>query len=140
MLQACSQTAWDHLTPAEQSRVSQEMVAQRAQRLLTGVLSSPQSLCLVADAGGPVAAYEVILIRPEEVSGILEGLKVDGWVAPGLRGMGLNRLMHQAAEDWCRRMGVGRMACVVSAHNRASMRATEKVGFETERLIQVKWL
>lgn len=140
MIRACTQTAWNHLNPSEQALISPDVVAQRAQTLLTGVLAAPASLCLVAEIGGQMAAYEVILVRPEEVSGIPEALKVDGWVAPHLRGMGLNRLMHQAAEDWCRRMGVKRMACVVATHNRSSLRATDKAGFATERVIRAKWL
>lgn len=140
MLRACTETAWNHLNPEEQARVSRGVVARRAQTLLTGVLRSPHSLCLIAEIGGQMAAYEVILIRPEEVSGIPEALKVDGWVTPHLRGRGLNRLMHQAVENWCRRMGVPRMACVVATHNHSSLRATDKAGFETERVIRAKWL
>lgn len=137
---AAAQTGWDHLTPAEQSLTTPEDVAHRAYHQTAQALSTPGAACFVAEGGGQVVAYELLLIRADETSGVLEGLKLDGWVHPGYRGRGLNRAMNQAGEDWCRKQGVRRMVTVVAAHNQASLSATEKTGFETVRLIRAKWL
>lgn len=137
---AAAQTGWDHLTPAEQSLTTPDDVARQAYHQTAQALSAPAAACFVAEGGGRVLAYELVLIRPDEISGILEGLKLDGWVHPAYRGRGINRAMNQAGEDWCRQHGARRMVTVVAAHNQASLSATEKTGFETVRLIRAKWL
>ncbi|MFZ5826316.1 MAG: GNAT family N-acetyltransferase, partial [Bacillota bacterium] len=84
--------------------------------------------------------YELVVLRPDETSGIVEGLKLDGWVHPAYRGRGLNRYMHQAGENWCRARGIRRMVSMIAAHNQSSLRATEKAGFQTVRVLRAKWL
>lgn len=140
LMAAASQTAWDHLSPAEQALTNRQEVTGRAYQQTAGVLSMPGSTCFVAEEAGQVVAYELVLIRPDDISGVPEGLKVDGWVHPAYRGRGLNQRMHQAGEDWCRQMGVRRMTTVVAAHNQASLSATDKSGFETVRVVRAKWL
>jgi GNAT superfamily N-acetyltransferase len=140
LLTATAQTGWDHLTPAEQRQTHPVEVGRRARDLLRQGLAYPHGICLVAEENGLPVAYELLVIREDEVSGLTEALKLDGWVAPAHRGRGLNRVMHQAGEDWCRQIGTPRMVCVVAAHNGASLRATGKCGFETERVTRVKWL
>lgn len=138
---AAAGTAWAHLTPAERARTRPEDVARNACSMLQAALAAPGALCVVAeDPAGRIAAYELLALRRDEVSGLTEALKVDGWVAEAHRGQGLNRILHQAGEEYCRRIGVDRMVCVVAAHNEPSLRATSKCGFATERLIRAKWL
>lgn len=134
-------TAWRHLTPAEQARTTPEAVAQQAAQMTMAALASPGSTCMVAtDPSGRIIAYELLALRRDEVSGLTEALKVDGWVAESHRGRGLNQVMHRAGEAHCRELGVQRMVCVVAAHNQPSLRATDKCGFRTERLIRAAWL
>lgn len=136
---AAAQTGWEHLSPAEQTLANREDVTRRAYLQTVQALSMP-GICFVAEDRGRLVAYELVVLRPDETSGIMEGLKLDGWVDPAYRGRGLNRYMHQAGEDWCRGQGIQRMVAVVAAHNQASQRATEKAGFETVHVIRAKWL
>lgn len=137
---AAAQTAWDHLSPGEQALTAREEVARRAYHQTAGALSSPGSACFVGEDEGRLVAYDILMVRPDEVSGITEGLKLDGWVHPAYRGRGLNARMHQVIEDWCRQMGVRRLVAMVATHNHASLSATDKVGFETVRVLRAKWL
>lgn len=137
---AAAQTGWDHLTPVEQGLTNREDVARRAYQQTVHALSAPGSACFVAEEGGQIVAYELVVVRPDETSGVMEGLKLDGWVHPAYRGRGLNRRMDQAGEAWCRQQGVRRMVMVVAAHNQASLRASDKAGFETVRVIRGRWL
>ncbi len=140
LLAAAAQTGWDHLTPAEQARTRREEVARRAAEMIRHALASSQAFCLVAEVGGRPVAYELVIIHPDETSAIRTGHKLDGWVAPAFRGQGLNRLMQEAAEAHCRRLGVERMTCFVAAHNAPALRATDRAGFQTEKVLRAKWL
>lgn len=137
---AASQTGWEYLTPAERAVANPQEVAHRASQQIIQSLSMPGTICLVGEEGGQVVAYEIVMVRPDEVSGIVEGLKLDGWVAPTHRGRGINQIMHRAGEDWCRRLGVRRMVVMIAGHNAASLKATDRSGFTTERVYRSKWL
>lgn len=140
ILATAAQTGWEHLSPSERALTTPADVAGRAHAQTMQALSMPGAACFVAEENDQVVAYELVLIRPDEVSGVMEGLKLDGWVHPAYRGRGLNRLMHQTGEDWCISQGVRRMVVQVAAHNQASLKATDKSGFETVRVIRAKWL
>lgn len=140
ILAASSQIGWEHLTPHDRLRTSLPMVAERVSQMIVQALSMPGGICLVAEDGKRLAAYELLMVQEDPISGVPEALKLDGWVAPQWRGKGLNYIMHKAGEAHCQRQGIERMTCVVAAHNQASRRATEKSGFATERLLRSKWL
>ncbi|HEY3365101.1 MAG TPA: GNAT family protein [Symbiobacteriaceae bacterium] len=140
VLTGAAEMGWGLLTPAERRLTSPDEVARRTGELIGQALRQPGALVLVAEAGGVVVAFEFLVIRQADISGLTEALKLGGWVAPAYRRRGLNQRMHQAGEDCCRELGVQRMVAVVATQNAASLGATAKSGFVTEKVVRAKWL
>lgn len=140
LLAGAAEAAWGLLTSAERLAAAPGEVASRAAALVSEALARPGTHVIVAEADGALIGYEFLTLRRDEVSGLLEALKFLAWVAPAWRGRGLNRALHEAGEAWSRSMGARRMVAVIAGQNAASLRATEKSGFVTEKVVRVKWL
>jgi RimJ/RimL family protein N-acetyltransferase len=137
---AAAQTARIHATPAELARAGEAEASRRGVEMTRRTLSSPGGICLIGELEGRPVAYELLMLHEDDLTGLHTALKVDGWVDPAYRRRGINQIMHEAGEHYCRQAGVQRMVCVVAAHNAASVAATTRSGFETERLVRAKWL
>lgn len=76
----------------------------------------------------------------EELTGVLQGWIMDITVLPEWRGKGVGKALLKAAEEKCRRQGIGYLGLAVSSHNAEALHLYQKMGFVEERKLMVKVL
>lgn len=96
-------------------------------------LDRPDSLVLVAEAGGQVVGYLYAGIEPRnwkelrEEAGFIHDILVD----EGSRGAGIAQLLMDAAVAWFRERGVPRAILWTAARNTHAHRLFERLGFRS---------
>lgn len=135
LMERSLQTAGAQLMERESLRANQSQLATQIQRMFVQTLSAQSGTCLVATDGASLGGYVLLLPAPNPFTGAQEGVVMDLWVDPALRGHGLASLLLQAADQWAESIGATGMAAQVAVHNQASLRALTKAGYRVERYV-----
>jgi aminoglycoside 6'-N-acetyltransferase len=110
--------------------------ADRSRRHWHRVRPRSEGLVAVAD-GRVVGMIELWLKRPQDPEGARQPrMKADLGlaVAPDWRGRGVGTALMQAAEDWARAHGAGRMILDLDANNTGALRLYERIGYDVHGL------
>lgn len=135
LLERSLQTASAQLMEREAVRASQSQLATQVQRMFAQTIQTQGGTCLVAADGPSVGGYVLLMPAPNVFTGAQEGVVMDLWVDPALRGHGLASLLLQAAERWAESIGATGLAAQVAVHNPSSLRALTKAGYRVERYV-----
>lgn len=135
LMERSLQTAGGQLMEREAVRVNQAQLAAQIQRMFAQTLQTAGGTCLVATDGSTLGGYVLLMPAPNAFTGAPEGVVMDLWVDPALRGHGVASLLLQAAEVWGESIGATGLAAQIAIHNQASMRALTKAGYRVERYV-----
>ncbi|HLO02550.1 MAG TPA: GNAT family N-acetyltransferase [Symbiobacteriaceae bacterium] len=135
LMERSLQTAGAQLMEREARRASAAQLATQVQRMFAQTLGAQGGTCLVATNGSAIGGYVLLMPTPNPFTGAQEGVVMDIWVDPGLRGNGMARLLLSATEEWGSSVGVTGLAAQVAVHNQASLRAFLKAGYQVERYV-----
>ncbi len=101
-----------------------------ASRVLRALLSQPsRGRAWVASLGPRVAGYAVVTLGYSLEYRGRDGFVDEIVVEPGARGLGLGGKLLEAAEAYCRRLGVHALHLEVEKHRRAAIGLYAKAGF-----------
>jgi GNAT superfamily N-acetyltransferase len=128
-------TAQAQLMEREARSAGLVQVASQVQRMFAQTLSTPGGSCLVAVSGSRIGGYVLLMPAPNSFTGSTEGIVMDIWVDPELRGQGLAGQLLAATEEWGRSVGVGGLMAQVAVQNGPSLRALQKAGYRVERYV-----
>lgn len=129
LLRMSAITAWEIMNPTDKAVAQPEVVARNAHQSLVGSLSSPGGTAVVADDGGRAVGFLLIILRPDEKTGEMQGYMADIYIYPEYRGKGLAQEFHRLGEDYLRQLGIRRATNWVHATNPLGKKASQEKGF-----------
>jgi GNAT superfamily N-acetyltransferase len=143
LLQMAAITAWEIMNPSDKAVARPEVVFANAQSSLIQCLASPGGTAVVADEGGRPVGYLLIVLRPDEKTGEMQGYLADIYIQPQYRGKGLAREFHRLGEDYLRRLGIRKATNWVHATNPLGKKSSQEKGFRLwgvmlEKVLQPK--
>lgn len=116
------------------------MVAQSAQADLLQALQSPGGTAVVVEDAGRPVGFLLVTVNHNDRTGAPFGCLADIYIAPGYRGRGLARALHQLGEEHLRRLGLTEAVHWTHAHNEAGQASARRNGFEPWGVMMVKEL
>lgn len=107
---------------------------------LPQLIESEQACLLVAEFAGKIVACGYARIEQDKPYFTPQQFAYLGfmYVAPEMRGMGVNQRILAALESWTLDQGVKMLKLDVYANNAAALRAYQKYGFEAQLLQMIK--
>lgn len=129
LLRMSAITAWEIMNPTDKAVANPEVVARNAHHSLVSCLSSPGGTAVVADDGGKAVGFLLIILRPDEKTGEMQGYMADIYINPEYRGKGLAQEFHRLGEDYLRKIGIRRATNWVHATNPLGKKASQEKGF-----------
>jgi ribosomal protein S18 acetylase RimI-like enzyme len=129
LLEMSAITAWEIMNPSDKAVARPEVVFANAQRSLVQCLSSPGGTAVVADEGGLPVGYMLIVLRPDEKTGEMQGYLADIYIKPQYRRQGLAKELHRVGEDYLRQLGIRKATNWVHATNPLGKKSSQEKGF-----------
>jgi ribosomal protein S18 acetylase RimI-like enzyme len=103
-----------------------------SRRQFSYFISRANGLLIIHERDAQLSGYALLLFNRRSRIARLYSLAV----SPDLQGQGLGRLLLEATERVCLRMGCSRLTLEIRADNKAALQRYIRLGYKTERVVE----
>lgn len=129
------ETGWHQLNPREREHLTPDSFLVPVTGMFHHALATPGGTMLVAEEDGRPIGYILYSLRPNGITGQMEGFFFDQYVDPAHRHRGVAQELNARAMEHCRQLGATGVTLLIAPHNEASRKAASRSGFNVERLV-----